>query len=110
MKSSKKTFIIYNLRRGFISALAVMFTCILLLSISSKNTVGMTIALLGHPRTALQTKPVHSNEASSALKANIYTIPMKDSFSGVGISHISLFEVHSILIFHIAIPTYDHLA
>ncbi|KRL11510.1 hypothetical protein FD05_GL002145 [Lentilactobacillus otakiensis DSM 19908 = JCM 15040] len=70
----------------------------------------MTIALLGHPRMALQTKPVHSNEASSALKTNIYTIPMKDSFSGVGISHISLFEVHSILIFHIAIPTYDHLA
>ncbi|GAA2966559.1 hypothetical protein [Lentilactobacillus parakefiri] len=100
----------HKIRSGLLRILGVIILLYLLVSISPSNSVRMTIALIGHPKVAMKVTPVHDSDDSSALGANIYTIPVRDAFNGAGISHLSIFEIHTILIFHIATPTYDHLA
>lgn len=85
-----------------------VLTSMILLSISPANTVRMTMFLSGHPSYAIKCNPVHDTGLSKAMDANIYTIQDKYAYNRLGMKHVVLFEVHTILIFHTATATYRY--
>lgn len=88
--------------------LGIVVLCLLLLTISPKNAVRMTIAFSGHPSSAIKCKPKHSAFFSEQMNANVYEINYKYGYDHFGISHVVLFRVHTFLIFHVATGTYRY--
>lgn len=88
--------------------LGTVVLCLLLLEISPRNAVRMTIALSGHPSSAIKCRPKHSAFFSEQMNANVYEINYKYGYNHFGMSHVVLFRVHTFLIFHVATGTYRY--
>jgi hypothetical protein len=86
----------------------VVVSLYLLLSISPRNAVRMTVALSGHPSSAIKCSPKHSAFFSEQMNANVYEINYKYGYNHFGMSHVVLFRVHTFLIFHVATGTYRY--
>jgi hypothetical protein len=85
-----------------------VLTGMILLSISPSTTVRMTMILSGHPESAINCNPVHDPGLSKAMNANIYTIQDKYGYTHLGMRHVVLFKIDSVLVFHTATATYRY--
>ncbi len=64
--------------------------------------------LSGHPESAINCNPVHDPGLSKAMNANIYTIQDKYGYTHLGMRHVVLFKIDSVLVFHTATATYRY--
>lgn len=69
-----------RLFRGLGGFLALCILVVLLLSLSSKESVRVRILLDGHPVTAIKCDPKYTKVQSRAIHQPVYTIPYKNGY------------------------------
>lgn len=98
----------HKIRKGFLRILGGIILLYLLVSISPSNSVRMTMAISGHPKSALQCSPRHDAGLSKGMQADIYTIQDRYGYNRLGMRHVVLFHIHRFWVFHAATATYRY--
>lgn len=89
----------------FAKIIGVIILILLLLSISAKTAVKMTMVLTGaNPIKAVKSSPSYNKEFSYSMRSKVYALPEKQAYT-YDINKIQYFKVYTFLIFHVAIPT-----